>query len=172
MKLRYIYLEDGPMAHPPRLGVQGVLHTMVNGSHMCDTDFELWVDNDFRNNPDHWVVYAIFLAPRPKEEFHGCTCVVFGNDQRGPFKDFETAFAFMYPFAAELYDKPVEDRWMNATVVKRGIEAWQYLVPNTALAGIPHDPPYDEVDESEGGNTDATQQVTVEVDVPPGRILH
>jgi hypothetical protein len=165
MKMRYLEITDGPMAHPPRLGTQGTMRTMVEGLHVCDTGFELWVDNSYKGVEDAWVVVGVFLAPQ-ESGVHGCTAVVFGKEGREPFADFENAFAFCHSFGKSMFNAPVAEEWVNATVARRGLEAWQYFVPSAALEAGPEEP--DAGDDSEGG----TRDVTVAVDVPSGRVLH
>lgn len=164
--MQYLEITEGPMAHPPRLGVQGTTHTAQNGVVVCDTDFECWVDEGYKGNPDAWVVWGMFLAPQEDGEYSGCTAVVFGNAQRAPFTSFEDAYAFCGAFCGSLYDKQVEEQKFNDVVSTRGLEAFQYMIPSEAFeVSGPEEP---ETDESEGGTCD----VTVGVDLPAKRILH
>lgn len=165
--MQYLEITDGPMAHPPRLGVQGTSHTAQNGVVVCDTDFECWVDESYKGDPEAWVVWGMFLAPAPDGEYGGCTAVVFGNTGRVPFRSFEDAYSFCVAFCRNLYDKQVEEQWFNDTVSARGLQAWQYMIPAEALEVTgPEDG--DAGDDSEGGTCD----VTVGVNVPGDRTLH
>lgn len=160
--MRYVERTEGPGAHPPRLGIVGVMAAAEKGVVVNQAAFECYVDDFIGGREDAWGVCMI-VTPLEENGLPGVerTMVMMGREGRHPFDSFESALAFCGAFGRSLWGKNVEADWMEATISNRGMSGVQW----SEQASGPEEQP---VDDSDGGTCD----VTVGVDVPPWRVLH
>jgi hypothetical protein len=169
MKMEYLTRENGPAAFGTRLGIQGVAHVYEKQEHICDTIFQLFIDNGIGNVDGLWGVGAVF-QPRHLDGTladHG-TLLLFGDVTKLPFPSFEAALAFCAALGRDIYDRKITPGYLDDLALRRGMQGVQWVNPVVAAAAeaIAAGPQEGEQDDNDGSDCD------LRVEVPAARVLH
>lgn len=180
--MRYITRDEGVMAFGTKIGIEGVLHTMKNGTHLNDARFECIVD-EMDASGNGWLVLGVFhpinVTDGKPDGNH--TAILFGQEGRTPYTSFEEALAFCAAFGRSLYDKNIEIDWMSATVDARGMRSLQWqddssVAQMVTMNGCDFGDEFGTKVTVSGGDEDELDgegdTCDVSINVPPNRVLH